>query len=239
MPSKRKVQFANGEIYHIVSRAIDGIELFRDKQDYSQMIRDIFRFNDLSPVISTERVVYYRSKDDETRSDRVSFERRERKLMVEILAFCLMPNHIHLLIKQLSNNGIPKFMQKFGGYAWYYNKKYNRSGYLFQGRYGAVHIENDRQLMTVFVYIHANPVAIIYPGWKEKGVKDAERAMKFLEEYKWSSYLDYLGNKNFPSLTNREFLTEIMGGLKECKRLVDDWLYRKHELFDLEKVGIE
>ena len=91
MPGKRKVQFANGEIYHIVSRAIDGIDLFRDKQDYSQMVRDIFRFNNLSPVISTERVAYFRDKD-ETRSDRVSFERRERKLLVEVLSFCLMPN---------------------------------------------------------------------------------------------------------------------------------------------------
>ena len=130
-------------------------------------------------------------------------------------------------------------MQKFGGYAWDYNKKYKRNGYLFQGRYKAVYVKNDRQLMTVFVCIHTNPVAIIYPGWKERGIGDAERAMKFLEEYRWSSYLDYLGNKNFPSLTSREFSIETMGGLKECKRLVDDWLSQKHELHDLEEVGIE
>ncbi len=238
MPGQRRAQFANGEIYHIVSRAIDGIDLFRDKQDYSQMIRDLFRFNDLSPVISTQRVFYHRNKN-ETGSDPVSFERRERKLLVEILSFCLMTNHVHLLIRQLQDNGIRKFIQKFGGYATYYNKKYQRKGYLFQGRYRAVHIKDDKQLMTVFVYIHTNPIAILYPGWKEKGIKDVEKALKFLEEYRWSSYLDYLGIKNFPSLTSREFLIETMGGLKEYKRLVEGWLNQKRELYDLDIVAIE
>ncbi len=238
MPGQRKVQFANGEIYHIVIRAIDGINLFRGRGDYFRMIHDLFEFNNLSPVISTQRVFYHRNKN-ETGSDPVSFERRERKLLVEILTFCLMPNHVHLLVRQLQDDGIRKFMQKFGGYATYFNKKYQRKGHLFQGRYGAVHVKDDRQLMTVFVYIHTNPIAILYPGWKEKGIKDAERAIKFLGEYRWSSYLDYLGAKNFPSITNRDFLTNLMGGQNDCREFIEDWLNQKRELYDFEVVAIE
>lgn len=238
MPSKKKVQLANGEIYHIVSRAIDGIDLFRGEGDYLRMIHDIFEFNDLSPVISTQRVFYHRNKN-ETGSDPVSFERRERQLLVEILSFCLMSNHIHILMKQLRDGGIQKFMQKLGGYAVYFNTKYQRKGHLFQGKYRAVHIKDDRQLMTVFVYIHTNPVAILFPKWKERGIGDIKKAIEFIENYRWSSYSDCLGIKNFPSLTNRKFLVETMGGVEECRRLVEDWLHKKRELFDLELVGIE
>ena len=101
-------------------------------------------------------------------------KRRKRKMLVEILAFSLMPNHIHLLIRQLRDGGISKFMQKFGGYVLYYNKKYGRKGHLFQDKFQAVHIQNEEQLKTAFVYIHTNPVAIIYPGWKEKGIKNKQ-----------------------------------------------------------------
>ena len=238
MPGKRKIQFTNGEIYHIVTRAVDGTNLFRERGDYIRMAHDIFEFNDLSPLSSALRVTHCRDKNLPI-FNTITTERRERKLLVEVLAFCLMTNHVHLLARQLQDEGIKKFMQKLGGYATYYNKKYKRQGYLFQGRYRAVHIEDDRQLMTVFVYIHTNPVAIIYPGWKEAGIQDVKKAIEFLEEYKWSSYLDYLGIKNFPSITSREFLTDLMGGIKGCREFIEDWLYQKRELSDLDLVAME
>jgi len=238
MARRKNIQLVNGEIYHIVMRAIDGIDLFRDKQDFLRMIHDLFEFNDVNPASSDFRVSCHRNINV-TMSGNVTLGKRTRKLLVEILAFCLMPNHVHLLVRQLQKNGISKFMKKFGGYALYYNKKYGRMGHLFQNRYQIVHIRNDKQLMTVFVYIHTNPVAIIYPGWKEKGIKDLKRAVKFIENYKWSSYSDYLELKNFPSLTNRVFLTDLMGGMKGCREFVEDWLRFKRELADFEKVAIE
>lgn len=150
-----------------------------------------------------------------------------------------MPNHIHLLLKQLKDKGISKFIQKFGGYTRYFNRKYERTGHLFQGRFKEVHIANDDQLRTVFVYIHTNPVALIFPGWKEKGITSVNKAAKFIENYRWSSYADYLGKKNFPSVTSREFLQDIMGNPKECRDFVNDWLKFKQELVDLDHVGIE
>ena len=237
--SERKLRFANEEIYHIVMRAVDGTNLFRNERDYLRMIHDLFEFNDVNPAPSIFRVNYHR-RINVTKSDFVTLKRK-RKLLVEILAFCLMPNHIHLLVKQLRENGISKFIQKFGGYALYYNKKYKRKGHLFQDRFRAIHIKTNEQLQTVFVYIHTNPIAIIFPGWKERGIKDFKKSKNFIENYRWSSYPDYLGEKNLPSITSREFLKKVMSGAKNCQEFVNDWLRYKRGLadFDFDEVAIE
>ncbi|MBI2042609.1 MAG: transposase [Candidatus Nealsonbacteria bacterium] len=238
MPIKRP-QLANGEIYHIVIRAIENIELFRNQKDFLRMIHDLFVFNNEAPAASSYRNTINRSR---TVLDSLPIEREPRKLLTEILAFCLMSNHVHLLVRQLKEGGISKLMRKIGaGYGGYYNKKYKRSGHLFQGKYRIVHIKNDKQLLTVFVYIHTNPVAILVPKWKERGIKGEalQRVIKFIENYRWSSYSDYLSRKNFPSVTSREFLLEEIGGTKESQRFVNDWLQFKKELADFEQVGIE
>ncbi len=236
----RRPPLVNGEIYHIVIRAVEGSKLFRDRKDYLRMIHNLFVFNDESPAASSYRNTINKSR---TVLDSFPEEKKPRKLLVEILAFCLMPNHVHLLVRQLQDNGVSNFMRKIGaGYGGYYNKKYKRSGHLFQGRYKIVHIKSDKQLITVFVYIHTNPVAIICPHWKEEGIKikDLNKVIQFLEKaYRWSSYPDYLRDKNFPSLTSREFLIQVMGDIKECRRFVNDWLQQKKELADLDKVAIE
>jgi len=241
--AQRKIQFVNGEIYHIVVRAIEGFTLFRNEKDYLRMIHDLFEFNDEKPALSTFRVTFHRDRVNVTRKDFVTLltkrKKEKRKTLVEILAFCLMPNHIHLLLRQVQEGGISKFMQKLGSYGLYYNKKYEKKGHLFGGKFQAVHIKNEEQLKTAFVYIHTNPVALIYPQWKEKGIKNINRAIKYIESYRWSSYPDYLGKENFPSLTNREFLLKIMGGVKGCRNFVNTWLRFKQKLADFDNVAIE
>lgn len=141
-----------------------------------------------------------------------------------------MPNHIHLLLKQLKKSGISEFMRKMGGYVSYFNQKYKRKGHLFQNRYKDVHIEDDKHLKTEFVYVHTNPVSLIEPGWKEKGIKDLTKTIEFIEKYEWSSYTDYIGGKNFPSLTSRDFMADSMGGTEGCRDFVNGWLEHKAEL---------
>lgn len=236
--AKRKIQFVNDEIYHIVMRAIDGLELFPTEKDYLRMMRDLFEFNDRNPVLSTFRVVLHRGGPNVTPPGNVTLKKKQ-KLLVEILCFCLMPNHVHLLVRQVVEGGISQFMKKFGGYANYYNKKHQRKGHLFQSKFEAVHIQNDEQLKTVFVYIHTNPITLIQSNWKERGIKDMGQAIKYLENYPWSSYSDYLGKKNLPSLTSREFLTKVMGGPKGCRKFVNEWLRFKRELADFNYVAME
>lgn len=224
MPIKRP-QLANNEIYHIVIRGVEGRLIFEDIADYYRAIHNIFEFNDENPA------------PEHTSEER--FSRRLRKILVEVLAFCLMPNHSHLLLRQLLDKGITKFMRKFGaGYAGYFNKKYSRQGYLFQGRFRAIHIKTEEQLKTVFAYIHTNPASLVDANWKEGNIKSPEAIIREIENYKWSSYQDYLGKNNFPSLTQRNFFISIMPN-KEWQKYVNDWIFYKKDRIILNEVALE
>lgn len=221
----RKEQFVTGEVYHITLRALDNSLLFKDEKDYYRMIFSVYEFNNKNRVSIKDRREARARWKDSPRGRASGTEEDKREKMVDIFAFCWMDNHIHLLLKQLEEGGIQKFMSKVGtGFARYFNDKYQRKGHLFQNRFGAVHIESDEQLKTVFVYIHTNPISLIEPGWKEKGVKNLEKVIEFLESYKWSSYQDFIGKKNFSSVTQREFLLEVIGGEKGCKDFIDNWV---------------
>ncbi len=238
----RKHQFVNSEIYHIIVRGIDDNLIFKDADDYYRGIFSIYEFNTTEPVtIRTRREARFRIKKMLQETDRDPFSViDERDKLIEILAFCFMPNHIHLLVKQLKNEGITKFMRKSGaGYGGYFNRKYIRKGYVFQNRFSAVHIKDEEQLKTVFVYIHTNPIALVEPGWKERGIKEGEKAIKFLENYKWSSYSDYIGKKNFPSVTERKFILEIMNRQEGCKEFVENWVRYKGEIREFAELALE
>ena len=232
---RRKEQLITGEMYHIVMRALDDNLIFKDLNDYYRGIFSIYEFNNANSVEIWKR-----------RRNRIVEKKREklgdigsptildgRDKFVEILAFCFMSNHIHLLVKQIRDNGISKFMQKTGiGLGKYFNSKYKRKGHVFQDCFGSVHIENDNQFMTTVSYIFTNPVALIETGWKELGIRNhsVKDVVKFLEEYKWSSYQDCIGIKNFPSVTERKFLMEMMGGAEGLKEIIKDWIEHKKDI---------
>lgn len=224
----RKTKLNNGEIYHIVLRGIEKRLLFQSEDDYRRAIRNIIEFNDAQRTSWTYRQNYY-----ETRP-RSSYPQGERKvnadrdqLLVSVLAFCLMPNHIHLLLQQKKENGISLLMRKFGtGYAGYFNRKYERQGYLFQGRFKAIHIKTDNQLRSVFIYIHTNPASLVDSCWKEGGIKNIDQTIKFIENYKWSSYSDYLGKENFLSAIDYGLFNGMMN-TKEWQKFVNEWVKYK------------
>ncbi|MFH0803739.1 MAG: transposase [Candidatus Tagabacteria bacterium] len=232
MPIKRP-QLVNNEIYHIIARGAGDSVTFRNDKDYYRAISSFYEFNTSDPIeIKIQKERHKTQKYGEPFSD-------TRKLLVEILAFCLMPNHIHLLLRQIVDGGISLFMRKFGaGYVGFFNKKYERKGPLF-AKFRAVHIQSDEQLKIIFSYIHTNPVSLIEPHWKEKGIKDFVKTNKFLENYQWSSYLDYIGKKNFPSVIKRQMLSKIMGGEKECREFVQDWLKYKEIAKETKEFSLE
>lgn len=241
---RRKEQFTTGETYHLTIRALDSNLIFLDEKDYFRGVFSIYEFNNVLPVEIAKR-----------RRDRIVEKKRERKLadigsppifveqrdkFVEIFAFCFMPNHIHLLVRQSRDGGISKFMQKVGiGLGKYFNKKYERKGHVFQDAFKSVHIESDKQLMTVFNYIHVNPLSLVEPGWKEKGIKNLKKSIKFLEDYKWSSFQDYIGIKNFSSVTERNFLTDLMVDAGGCKKAIENWLEHKRDIINRNNLFLE
>jgi hypothetical protein len=133
-----------------------------------------------------------------------------------------------LLVRQLQENGIALFMQKLGGYSWYFNKKYKRNGTLFQDRYKIVHVKTETQLKNTFAYVHTNPVSLVEPGWKERQIENPERAIEFLEKKcRWSSYWDYLKIENFPAVSVRKFFLELLGETQGIKKEIDSWILSK------------
>lgn len=239
MPQRKRV-FASGETYHVVLRRIGNELLFRDTDDYYRGVFSIYEFNNSQP---TE--IYRR------RRARIAEKKKEKKLiphidkrekLVEVLTFTLMPNHIHLLLRQLQDGGITNFVRKIGsGYPLYFRQKHHQSdkGYFFQGKFASVHIKSDNQLIATFVYIHTNPLSLIEPGWKEGKIKNLRRATEFLENFKWSSYQDYLGQKNFPSVTDRDFLLETIGDQEKVRKIINDWIKDKKKIKRLNKVSLE
>lgn len=228
MPSFRP-ELANNEIYHVIVRGVGDLPIFKNEEDYYRAIFSLYEFNTTKPVVIRERRMERRKIKN---AIGMSYGTDSREPLAEILAFCFMPNHIHLLIRQISEKGITNFMRKFGtSYATYFNKKYNRKGHLFQSRFQAVHIQTDEQLKITFTYIHTNGISLIDSEWKEKGVQNFKKAIEFLNNYKWSSYLDYVGRKNFPSVTKRDFFIEIMGGEKGCRNFLEDWVRYKKDIY--------
>lgn len=209
--SIKKPIFVNDNIYHIYNRGVEKRQIFMEDYDYLRFIHNLFEFNDTSPA----------GKYSELRTPTVGINRK-RDLLVEVLCFCLMPNHYHLILRQLKEGGIVYFMKKLGlGYAMYFNQKYVRVGSLFQGRFKAKLVENDQYLLQLSKYIHLNSLEVFDSEWKNKKVLSSEH-IKFLESYRWSSYQDYIGVKNFPSITIRDFILDISGGKQKYQQFVTE-----------------
>ena len=233
-----------------------GEELFLDTNDRYRGIFCLYEFNTTEPIkIRERRIARAKFKKivresstgqpcgDIVRSSKELVMEDNRDLLVEVLAFCFMPNHIHIMLRQLKNGGISKFMLKIeSGYATYFKNKYGTKfkGHFFQDRFNCVHIETEEQLRILFIYIHTNAIALLEPHWKEKGIKDPGKIIKFLEkEYRWSSFFDYIGRKNFPSVTQRDFLLKVMGGQENCKKAVEDWVKHKGEIKKFVNLSLE
>ncbi len=209
----RKTIFTNNKYYHIYNRGVDKRKIFLDKNDYIRFLHDLYEFNDENPAIQYSRV-----------GGLASNILQKRKKFVEIICFCQMPNHYHLILKQLTTRGITRFMHKLGtGYTMSFNLKQKRKGALFQGPFKAIHIENETYLTHLSRYIHLNPIKLKEPKWKKQKIKNWKKINKFLEEYRWSSYLDYIGKNNFPSITDRKLLLNVFKNKKSYKKFIKEW----------------
>ncbi len=216
----RKTALVTGEIYHVYNRGVDKRDIFMDDEDRFRFIHDLYEFNDSNP--KTNLGFNLKNKTIEVG---LRYNKNPRKPLVEILAFCLMDNHFHLLLRQVAENGITEFMRKMGtGYTNYFNKKYDRNGALFQGKFKSVHLENESHLMYLPIYIHFNPLDFKFSQWREGKIKDYKKAIEFLDSYRWSSYMDYAGQKNFPSLIKKDFIMQRLGTEAEFKKEILTWL---------------
>ena len=202
----RKTPFVEGYYYHIYNRGIEKRKIFVKNHDYNKFIQQIKHFN----------------------------WNKSNSPLVEIVAYCLMPNHFHFIITPKVENGISLFMQKLGtGYTMYFNRKYERTGVLFQGPFKSIMVKDEGYLLHLTRYIHLNPVELIEPNWKEEGIKDWEKVNRFLERYRWSSYLFYIEKKEPPFPLKKDFIEEFFDKPEEYKKFINEWV-----ISDLEKIEI-
>ena len=179
----RKISLVVNEFYHIYNRGVEKRVIFIDKYDYQRFVELLF-------LVNTHHAIDLRSIHDEIGSV-YDFDRGEPLLAIG--AYCLMPNHFHLLVTPIAEDGVSLFMSKLcTSYSMYFNKKYQRNGTLFQGRYKAEWADSDQYLKYLFAYIHLNPVKLIDSTWKEEGIKDAAKAYAFAASFQYSSLSDYL-----------------------------------------------
>jgi len=212
----RIVPLVTGEFYHLYNRGLEKQDIFQINRDRSHFIDSMFYYQiqDPKPKFST----YRRSR---------IFPVDPTKKIVDIVCFCLMPNHFHFLIKQLTDGGITEFMRRFiHSYTKYRNVKYNHQGPLFNGAFRAVLMESDEQLIHVSRYIHLNPLVSMM-------VKD-------LKLYPWSSYHEYIGLSNDPRIAKDEILKFFKIPQDYEKFVLDQADYGatlemiKHQLIDLD-----
>ncbi len=190
---------------------------------------DYVRFLFLLQVCNSSKPVNIRDlKKDNPDLQRVPLG-NQGEPFVAIGAYCLMPNHFHILIKEIRQGGITKFMLKLTtAYSMYFNKKYQRSGILFQGMFRAEHADSDEYLKYLFSYIHLNPIKLIQSDWKENGIKDFEKSKQFLDNYKYSSFCDYTNDLK-SLIINKSVFPDYFPTSLEFKDGIFDWLKFKIE----------
>ncbi|MBI1974260.1 MAG: transposase [Candidatus Zambryskibacteria bacterium] len=210
--SLRKIPFVPDEYYHIYSRGSDKRKIFHDNSDYNRFLN----------------ILYLSNSDINFRFDRIedvySTERGQR--LVSIGAYCLMPNHVHILIKQVAENGISRFMHKLlTAYSMYYNTKYERTGGLLEGKFKAELLDSDNYLKYLFSYIHLNPVKLIEPKWKESGIRNRNKAIDFLNKYRYSSYQDFMRiDRKEKAILNLEDFPEYFPTKEKFQEEIFDWI---------------
>lgn len=216
---ERKFQFSVDEYYHIYSRGNNKSKIFLCDNDRKRFVRLLFLCNN-------EYAVLFRDFEHMPLN-----EIRRGETLVEIGSYCLMPNHIHLLLREKKENGISLFMEKLlTAYSMYFNKKNKRTGTLFESRFQAKHIDSDEYLKYIFSYIHLNPVKLIDPEWKINGISDLIKTKQYLEKYKYSSYHDYTGRDREEKLIlNKSAFPEYFETVKEFEQFIDEWLQYKVE----------
>jgi len=215
----RKEEFSVGEYYHLYNRGNSKQKIFLDEEDHRRFIKLLYLCN-------SSKSINFRDDIVNQKIDAFDFDRG--KQIVSIGAWTLMPNHFHILLSPRGTLGdnISLFMNKVStSYSMYFNKKYKRTGKLFEGTFKSVHLSEDAQLKYIFSYIHLNPVKLIDTKWKELGIKDYKKTLLFLNTYPWSSYHDYK-NKRRPEtkIVSKKDFPDYFENQKIFDEEIFEWL---------------
>ena len=209
--------FVNQSYYHLYNRGVAKQKIFSEMNDCLRLLKTFGFYLDDAHKTKLSEI----SKKE----FKIINLTEPKKPLVEIICFCLMPNHFHLLIKQLIDNGISTFIRRsLDSYTRYYNRKHDRVGPLFQGRFKSVPVESDEYILHLSRYIHLNP-------FSNKLAAEAD-------EYPWSSYNNYLRNQR-TRICHPKFLLDLLGSTKEYHKITEDYKEYTQSLEEINKLLIE
>lgn len=173
----RKQVFTIGEYYHLYNRGVEKRFIFKDKKDHEHFLFLMY-------ICNSEKSIVLRDIGK-------NFDRGETILAIG--AYCLMPNHFHMLVREKIEGGISKYMRKLmTAYSMYFNKKYNRTGKLYEGVFKATHCGTDRYLKYLYSYIHLNPAKLVDSGWRKNHNKNTKLLLEYVFSFAHSSLHEYL-----------------------------------------------
>lgn len=221
----RKIPLITDQLYHVLNRGVASQPIFLSKRNYQRALEAILYYQNKNVPLSYSRFLVLSGQRRQEILDRL---RKERNFLIEIIAYSLMPNHVHFLVKQVQKNGISIFMSKFSNsYTRYFNTSPKRVGPLFQGKFKAVRIEIDEQLLHVSRYIHLNA----YSSYVVKTLKE-------LENYPYSSLPEYLA----PSEDDWCQKEDVLGHFKNpaaYKKFVFDQADYQRKLEEIKHLTLE
>lgn len=220
MPYRRTV-FANNQIYHVLNRGVAGTPIFLSPKEYQRFLDMVDYYHFENSLLSFSHYSNLSLEDKEL------YKKKLKETRVRILAYCLIPNHFHLLLEQQKDDGVRKMLSNLqNGYVRYFNLKNKRIGPLFQSIFKAVMVETDEQLLHVSRYIHLNPTTSYLVETND------------LLSYRWSSFSEYLQEK--PSgFTDSSFILKLVGGQEKYKKFVFDQVEYQRELDKIKHLCLE
>ena len=212
----RIISFVPNEYYHIYNRGVNKMEIFIDKHDYE-------RFQKLLYIINSKETGKFSRINDYNHS---IWKDQIGDTLVDIGAYCLMPNHFHILIKSKNKEDTSKFLQRLQlSYSKYFNSKNKRTGSLFQGKSKAEHVTGNNYLKYLYSYIHLNPIKMIEKDWKSKGIKNIKKSNEYLNKYEYSSYKDYSEEKRDESnIIEKSKFPDYFPNKELFKKEIYEWL---------------
>lgn len=217
----RKEPYTVGSYVHVIKRGVRGTPIVLDDMDRWRFVLMLRHFND-----EHKSENWFRDLMDEkvaNNLNRPNFWPPQRKI-VNILCYCLLDNHFHLLLKEIKDGGISTFMHKLGGgMANYYNEKYQEKGSLFQGSYRSKTIGSDYYLRYVSIYIQVKNAFEMYPGGFEKARREFDKAYEWAIKNPFCSLGEYVGSRESP-LIDKDLLGEIFSKPSDYKNFARDFV---------------
>ncbi len=206
----RSLKIAPGEYYHVFNRGVNKHLIFHDTIDRVRFLFLILYFQSPITLFNIGRMVKSFVRHSVFNIKKETEQNIIESKFIELTSFCLMPNHFHLIVKEVEENGTARYMQRvLNAYTKYYNAKYNKSGHLFQGPYKIVHVKSNEQLLYLSTYIHRNPREL--KEWLHKE-----------NRYPWSSYQDFLSKNRFEKLLVFNIISGQFKNKKEYEKIVKE-----------------